>query len=157
MRLLFIRDTLEVWRFEVCSYTNRFGKRLRVSVDGTYLCERATPNAQVYDKRRSRFFIYQNVWSCSPYRPKSWLTHKECNFYTMTIYIGRLIEAELHRQERSVTWFAEKLCCDRTNVYSIFKRESIDTALLLRISKVLHYNFFRYYMKAMADCDFSST
>lgn len=73
------------------------------------------------------------------------------------IHIGQLIEAELHRQERSVTWFARKLSCDRTNVYSIFKRESIDTALLLRISKVLHHNFFSYYMKAFTDCDFYST
>ena len=38
------------------------------------------------------------------------------------IHIGQLIESELHRQERSVSWFAQKLCCERTNVYSIFKR-----------------------------------
>ena len=46
------------------------------------------------------------------------------------IHIGELIEKELHRQERSVTWFANKLYCDRSNVYSIFKRQSIDTDLL---------------------------
>ena len=50
-------------------------------------------------------------------------------FYIM-IHIGELIEKELHRQERSVTWFANKLYCDRSNVYSIFKRQSIDTDLL---------------------------
>ena len=65
------------------------------------------------------------------------------------IHIGRLIEDELRRQERTVTWFAEKLCCERTNVYSIFKRESIDTALLLRISNVLNKNFFSYYTQEM--------
>lgn len=53
----------------------------------------------------------------------------------------KLIEEELHRQERSVTWFANKLYCDRTNTYKIFKRQSIDTELLLRISQVLHVNF----------------
>lgn len=62
------------------------------------------------------------------------------------IYIGKLIEMELHRQERSVTWFANKLYCDRTNVYSIFKRKSIDTELLLRISHILNHNFFSYYI-----------
>ncbi|MBQ8500756.1 MAG: XRE family transcriptional regulator [Bacteroides sp.] len=67
------------------------------------------------------------------------------------IHIGRLIEAELHRQERSITWFANKLYCDRTNVYSIFKRESIDTALLLRISTVLNCNFFAYYHQQIPD------
>ncbi len=73
------------------------------------------------------------------------------------IHIGKLIEAELHRQERSVTWFANKLCCERTNVYSIFKRESIDTALLARISKVLHHNFFQYYVNDLSERDFFST
>lgn len=60
------------------------------------------------------------------------------------VHIGKLIEQELRKQERSVTWFANKLYCERTNVYSIFKRESIDTALLLRISDILHHNFFDY-------------
>ncbi len=61
------------------------------------------------------------------------------------IHIGKLIEAELRRQERPVSWFARKLYCERTNVYDIFKRRSIDTDMLLRISLVLHHNFFRYY------------
>lgn len=78
-------------------------------------------------------------------------------FFLPMIHIGKLIEEELHRQERSVTWFANKLCCERTNVYSIFKRESIDTALLLRISCVLHRNFFAHYVNELNKCDFSST
>lgn len=65
------------------------------------------------------------------------------------VHIGQIIEAELHRQERPVTWFAKKLYCDRTNVYSIFKRKSIDTELLLRISCVLHHNFFSYYLSEL--------
>lgn len=73
------------------------------------------------------------------------------------VHIGKKIEEELHRQERSITWFANKLYCDRTNVYSIFKRESIDTALLLRISDVLHCNFFNYYIKELNERDLFST
>lgn len=61
------------------------------------------------------------------------------------IHIGKLIEAELRRQERPVSWFARKLYCERTNVYDIFKRRSIDTEMLLRISIVLQHDFFRYY------------
>lgn len=61
------------------------------------------------------------------------------------IHIGQIIEKEIHRQERSITWFAKKLYCDRTNIYSIFKRKSIDTDLLLRISKILKYDFFKEY------------
>ena len=76
--------------------------------------------------------------------------------YTM-IHIGALIKEELQHQERSVTWFANKLCCERTNVYSIFKRESIDTALLLRISFILRHNFFAYYSNELEKCEFYST
>lgn len=61
------------------------------------------------------------------------------------IHIGRLIETELHRQERSVAWFARNIYCNRTNVYHIFKRNSIDTDLLLRISCLLNHDFFKYY------------
>ena len=61
------------------------------------------------------------------------------------VHIGKHIETEFYKQKRTVTWFAKELCCDRSNVYSIFRRESIDTALLLKISEVLHCNFFDYY------------
>lgn len=69
-------------------------------------------------------------------------------FYCTMIHIGQLIEEELHRQERSVTWFANKLYCDRTNVYKIFKKQSIDTELLLRVSLILNNDFFQYYSQA---------
>lgn len=63
----------------------------------------------------------------------------------MAIHIGKEIKAELHRQERGVSWLAEKLHCDRTNVYNIFKRQGIDTRLLERISVILNRNFFSLY------------
>lgn len=59
------------------------------------------------------------------------------------IHIGKAIEEEVRRQERSVTWFARKLYCNRQNIYDIFKRESIDTTLLRRISDILDHNFFK--------------
>ena len=62
------------------------------------------------------------------------------------LHIGELIQEELHRQERTVSWFARKLFCDRTHVYNIFQRKSIDTELLLRISLILNHNFFKYYI-----------
>ncbi len=56
--------------------------------------------------------------------------------------IGALIKEELEHQERSISWFARKLSCDRSNVYRLFQKESIDTALLARISILLGRNFF---------------
>ena len=66
-------------------------------------------------------------------------------YWIMAIHIGREIKAELYRQERGPTWLADKLHCDRTNVYNIFKRQGIDTRLLERISIILHRNFFSLY------------
>lgn len=65
------------------------------------------------------------------------------------ILIGRLIESELHRQERTTVWFARKLGCNRTNAYKIFRRESIDTELLFRISQILQCNFFEIYSRQL--------
>lgn len=55
--------------------------------------------------------------------------------------IGRLIKEELERQERSVAWFARKLSCDRSNVYRLFQKNSIETDLLIRISVILNRDF----------------
>ncbi len=41
--------------------------------------------------------------------------------------------------------FAHAISRSRTVVYDIFERETIDTGLLLKISEVLGYDFFRYY------------
>lgn len=56
--------------------------------------------------------------------------------------IGELIRKEFLKQERSVAWFARKLACDRTNIYRIFEKRSIDTDQLMRISVILNHNFF---------------
>lgn len=69
--------------------------------------------------------------------------------FIFMLHIGKLIEEELRRQERTVSWFARKLFCDRTNVYDIFQRKSIDTELLMRISIVLDYDFFKHYTETM--------
>lgn len=59
-------------------------------------------------------------------------------------HIGQVIKQELERQERTVVWLARKLSCDRSNIYRIFQKESIDTNLLVRISVILQYDFCRF-------------
>ena len=59
------------------------------------------------------------------------------------MHIGKHIEVVFREQGRKVSCFAEKLCCDRRNVYKIFERESIDTALLSKISTILNHNFLQ--------------
>jgi DNA invertase Pin-like site-specific DNA recombinase len=63
------------------------------------------------------------------------------------IFIGTTIQQELKNQERTVSWLARKLDCDRTNVYNIFRRQDIDTELLMRISIILHRDFFSIFSK----------
>lgn len=58
------------------------------------------------------------------------------------IHIGEIIEQELKNQERTPSWLAKKLYCDRSNVYKLLKKNSLDCELLLRISNILKCNFF---------------
>ena len=59
------------------------------------------------------------------------------------VHIGRMIQQELMRQGRTVTWFAKNLPCDRSNVYKMFHNESMDVSQLMRISKMLNFDFFK--------------
>lgn len=61
------------------------------------------------------------------------------------IHIGEEIRKELVKQERSTKWLADKINCERTNIYKIFKRESIDSEQLAKISIALNRNFFDLY------------
>ena len=58
------------------------------------------------------------------------------------MHIGNLIQDELKRQGRSVTWFAEQLFYTRPHIYKIFNKATIDTGLLQRISRILNHDFF---------------
>jgi len=58
-------------------------------------------------------------------------------------HIGTLIRDELYSQQRSVTWFADQINCDRTTCYDIFARKFVNCEQLEKISIVLHRNFFR--------------
>lgn len=56
--------------------------------------------------------------------------------------IGSLIKAEVEKQGLSAAEFAERICCERQNVYKIFGRTHIDTVQLAQISKALNHDFF---------------
>lgn len=58
------------------------------------------------------------------------------------IHVGSIIKETLKKKGKSVTWFANEMCCTRTNVYKIFRKKSIDTDIIWRASQVLEYDFF---------------
>jgi len=57
------------------------------------------------------------------------------------LHIGQLVKAVFDRSGMSVAEFARQLNCERTNVYTIFRRRTIDVELLVRISYILNHNF----------------
>ncbi|TNE27264.1 MAG: hypothetical protein EP346_12980 [Bacteroidetes bacterium] len=62
-----------------------------------------------------------------------------------TLKIGELIKARTEEIGLKPSEFARMIHKTRQNVHNIFKRDTIDTQLLLEISKCLNYDFFTEY------------
>ena len=69
---------------------------------------------------------------------------------TEKIHIGKEIERILHEQGHTVTWLAEQYGCSRIHMYRIFEKSSLDTAMLLRFSVLLHHDFFLLYSQHLS-------
>ena len=70
------------------------------------------------------------------------LYHK-VNVMTEELHIGNLIREVLQQQGRSITWLGKQLGCSRQNIYKILRRNWIYTDMLLKISDLLDYDFFK--------------
>lgn len=60
---------------------------------------------------------------------------------TQNLHIGQLIKAVFDESGMTVSEFARQIHLERSTVYNIFERQSIDALLLARISLVLKHNF----------------
>jgi len=69
------------------------------------------------------------------------------------IHIGSIIHKELKSQRRSAAWLADQIPCDRTNIYRILKKKTLDIDLLWLISKILKTNFLKYYYDHFSDVE----
>lgn len=58
------------------------------------------------------------------------------------MHVGELIKKKVSERGLTVVRFAEELSCTRANVYKIFQKDSIDTGMLMRISRILEHDFF---------------
>ena len=54
-----------------------------------------------------------------------------------------MIKKELKALGRSVSWLARTIHMERSSIYKIFERDSIDLGLLVRISIVMNHDFFQ--------------
>lgn len=68
----------------------------------------------------------------------------------MSIHIGSKIKGVFDNSGMPVSELARRIKTTRQNVYGIFERSSIDTALLERIGEALNYDFFHYYISRPA-------
>ena len=57
------------------------------------------------------------------------------------VHIGHLIKSVFDESGMSVSELARQLHCERTNVYTIFKRRTVDVEFLAMLSEILNHNF----------------
>lgn len=57
------------------------------------------------------------------------------------VHIGQLIKSVFDESGMTVSELARQLHCERTNVYTIFKRRTVDVELLAMLSEILNHNF----------------
>ena len=67
-----------------------------------------------------------------------------CN---MKLHIGEIIKEIAKRKRLGPTEFGNLINTSKQNIYGIYKRPSIDTELLHKISVALDHNFFKYYLE----------
>lgn len=70
---------------------------------------------------------------------------------THPVHLGNMIKRELKAQGRSVSWLARTIHMERSSIYKIFDRDSLDVGLLIRISIVMDHDFFLDISKKMRD------
>ena len=67
------------------------------------------------------------------------------------IHIGSIIKQKVLKSPMSIQEFSDRIHRDRTTVYDIFKRKSVDTEILMKISEVLNFDFINevYYKQKL--------
>lgn len=66
--------------------------------------------------------------------------------YMKDIHIGNLIGLRLKQLGMTKAEFSRRINRSPQNIHDLLSRESVDTNLLLKISEVLNYNFFKVFM-----------
>lgn len=67
----------------------------------------------------------------------------------MSIHIGEIIEQRLLQSGITKSEFARRIVKARQNVNDILRRKSVDTELLLAISRALKFDFFQVYVEEL--------
>lgn len=62
--------------------------------------------------------------------------------------IGQLIHKRIKDRKMTIAEFCKQINLERSTVYDIFKRTSIDTEVLEKIGHILDYDFFVHFLKS---------
>ena len=62
------------------------------------------------------------------------------------MHLGKLIERKFNESGLTKKAFADKIGYSQRHLYTIFEKESIDTALLVKIGNTLHHDFFESFL-----------
>lgn len=65
------------------------------------------------------------------------------------MHIGKCIKQKLEEQGKTSSWLAQQLSYNRTTMYKIYDKASLDTQMLLRISRIMDYDFFQEFSKEL--------
>ena len=65
--------------------------------------------------------------------------------WEMEVHIGEKIKARAKELKVGSTELGRLINTSKQNIYGIYKRKSVDTEILLQLSKVLRFNFFKFY------------
>lgn len=68
---------------------------------------------------------------------------EEKNPNCLFVHVGEMLAEVMYQQHIPKNDFADRIGTDRSNVYRILKKDSIETNQLYRYSKELKHNFFR--------------
>ena len=67
------------------------------------------------------------------------------------IQIGIEIRKQLNAQQRSISWLADNIGCDQSNLCKRLNKPHINTDLLYKISSSLGIDFFALYTNSLSD------
>lgn len=72
-------------------------------------------------------------------------------FAFIMIHIGQKIKNIVEKKGMAKTELARRMNMTSSNVHKIFTRKTIDTGLLIKLSEILEYDFFKYYPKYITE------
>ena len=93
-------------------------------------------------------FLYPDI-------SKSSITYSGSRKFILSVmHIGKRIKEVLAEQGKTSLWLARQLSYNRTTMYKIYDKASLDTQILLRISRIMNYDFFQEFSKELASINY---